>query len=85
MFPIFFWPFFFQLPAFTYLLFWFLSQVFSGAIVDATSQSAGGVAWWAHIGGFAAGVVLHRFFLLPARSTSRAFARDESGIEGSWT
>jgi membrane associated rhomboid family serine protease len=85
MFPIFFWPFFFQLPAFTYLLFWFLSQVFSGAVFDLGSQGGGGVAWWAHIGGFTAGVVLHRLFLLPRWSASRAFERDESGVEGAWT
>jgi membrane associated rhomboid family serine protease len=85
MFPVLFWPFFFQLPAFIYLLFWFLSQVFGGAVFDLGSQNAGGVAWWAHVGGFASGVVLHRLFLLPRRSSSRAFERDESGIEGAWT
>lgn len=40
------------IPAPYFLGFWFLLQIFSGA----TSESGGGgVAWWAHVGGFAAG------------------------------
>jgi membrane associated rhomboid family serine protease len=47
-----------HLPAVLFLGFWFLSQVFSGAISLATSgPDAGGVAWWAHIGGFVVGVL----------------------------
>jgi membrane associated rhomboid family serine protease len=47
-----------HLPAVFFLGFWFLSQVFSGAISLATSgQNSGGVAWWAHIGGFVVGVL----------------------------
>ena len=50
-----------QLPASIMLGYWFLIQLISGAGtfgVDVT----GGVAWWAHIGGFLAGVVLIQFF-----------------------
>jgi membrane associated rhomboid family serine protease len=61
--------FFFQiieLPALLFLLFWFLMQFLSGAIaITAAPYEAGGVAWWAHIGGFVSGVVLA--FLLPKR------------------
>ena len=39
---------------------WFLFQLLSGLGAD---PSAGGVAWWAHVGGFVAGVVL----ILPFR------------------
>jgi membrane associated rhomboid family serine protease len=43
-----------EIPAFLFLGFWFLLQFISGTVASA-SQNAGGVAWWAHIGGFAAG------------------------------
>jgi membrane associated rhomboid family serine protease len=48
-----------RIPAVFFLGFWFLQQFLSGALTlkVATAQS-GGVAWWAHIGGFAAGFVL---------------------------
>jgi membrane associated rhomboid family serine protease len=42
-----------------FLLVWFLMQVLSGAAsLTATQAMAGGVAWWAHIGGFVSGMVL---------------------------
>jgi rhomboid family protein len=82
--PIFFFPFFFQLPAVLYLLFWFLSQVLSGTIAGLSGSQVGGIAFWAHVGGFAAGVVLHRLFILPERLRPRRFERDEYGIEGAW-
>ncbi len=51
-------PFFVRVPAFLMMLFWFLTQVVSvGSVADARGGS-GGVAYWAHIGGFVAGLVL---------------------------
>lgn len=46
-------------PAFIYLGIWFLTQLISGAAALSvpTAQSTG-VAFWAHIGGFAAGVIV---------------------------
>jgi membrane associated rhomboid family serine protease len=82
--PVFFFPFFFQLPAVTYLLFWFLSQVLAGTLAGLNASDVGGIAWWAHVGGFAAGVILHRLFLLPGATAPRLFQRDETGIEGAW-
>jgi len=55
--PIFFWPFFVDLPAVFYLLMWFFLQLFSGAIAGLSSQ-VGGIAWWAHVGGFLFGALL---------------------------
>ncbi len=63
MFPIFFYPLFFTVPAFVYLGFWFLTQFFSGTLAIATQRQVGGIAWWAHIGGFGAGILLFSFFL----------------------
>jgi membrane associated rhomboid family serine protease len=84
LFPVFFLPFFFELPAATYLLLWFLSQIFSGTLARLGPENVGGVAWWAHVGGFVGGAVLHRLFLLPKRSGPRRWERDESGVEGAW-
>ncbi len=47
----------FALPAPIFLGFWFLMQAFSGVSSMGNSASTG-VAWWAHIGGFIAGLVL---------------------------
>lgn len=55
--PIIFIPLFFEVPA---MLFagWFLFQAL-GAVADWSAPFAsGGIAWWAHIGGFLAGVIL---------------------------
>jgi membrane associated rhomboid family serine protease len=81
--PIFFVPFFFEVPAVLYLLFWALSQVFSGAVALAQPGAVGGVAWWAHVGGFVAGLVLVKVFV-KRRDSYRPFARDEYGAAGAW-
>ena len=53
-----------EIPAFFFLGIWFLIQFLSGAAsLGASSALSGGVAWWAHIGGFVAGMVLLRVFL----------------------
>jgi len=44
-------------PAVTFLVFWVLLQFLSGMFTSFIGQT-GGVAWWAHIGGFACGVTL---------------------------
>jgi rhomboid family protein len=57
--PIIFYPLFAEVPAVFYLFIWFAIQVFSGATTLIQGQdSAGGVAFWAHIGGFIAGIAL---------------------------
>ncbi|HEX3010861.1 MAG TPA: rhomboid family intramembrane serine protease [Syntrophomonadaceae bacterium] len=56
-------PFFlFNLPAWIYLGFWALSQLYSGT-AGLVSTSVQPIAFWAHIGGFASGMILYRFFL----------------------
>jgi membrane associated rhomboid family serine protease len=48
-----------QLPALFFLGWWFVQQFFYGLLsLGVQSAQTGGVAWWAHIGGFAAGAVL---------------------------
>ena len=62
--PILFYPFFFQISAWLYFGGWFATQYWM-ATQPTPDGTAGGVAFGAHIGGFVAGVVLHRFFLRP--------------------
>ncbi len=57
-----FFPIFVELSAFFYIGFWFLLQLFSGTLSLASQATEGGVAWWGHVGGFIAGVVLLPFF-----------------------
>jgi len=59
--PIFFFISLIEVPAIIFLGFWFFSQLFSG-LASIGAQAAQGVAWWAHIGGFAVGLVLCSFF-----------------------
>ncbi|GAB4380309.1 MAG: rhomboid family intramembrane serine protease [Calditrichia bacterium] len=51
-----------EVPAFFFLLFWILLQMFQGVASLGAEANVGGVAWWAHIGGFAIGAVLIFFF-----------------------
>jgi membrane associated rhomboid family serine protease len=55
--PILFIPLTFDVPAVLYLGFWFVSQLFSGTLAILAPAAGGGIAWWAHIGGFLAGLV----------------------------
>lgn len=84
MVPVFFLPIFFELPAILYLAYWALAQFFSGTLALLGPQDVGGVAWWAHLGGFVAGVAFHRFFLKSKRKYRYYYAPDEYGIEVAW-
>ncbi len=54
--PFFFGP-VFVLPAVLFLGWWFLLQFFNGALsLGARDHQFSGVAWWAHVGGFAFGM-----------------------------
>lgn len=51
------------LPAIYVLGFWIVLQFFQGlAALSPEAAEAGGVAWWAHIGGFIAGLIVGVFF-----------------------
>src|SRR3954465_1567624 len=60
----FFFIFFIHLPAWVVLGFWFLGQFLSGAAtaIAYSSQTTGGIAFWAHVGGFVSGVALVTLF-----------------------
>jgi hypothetical protein len=64
---------FWWLPAWVMLGYWFVVQFLMGTATSiAESQSTGGVAVWAHVGGFVTGVVLIK--LLPERPRRRRYA-----------
>lgn len=71
--PIFFIPWFIEVPAFIFLGVWFLFQFLSAA---GSQGAASNVAWWAHIGGFIFGMVTVRLFLLfPQTGASQTVRR----------
>jgi membrane associated rhomboid family serine protease len=53
-------PYFIEIPAFFFLGIWFLLQFLNAA---GTSAQGGGIAWWAHIGGFVSGIIFLKLFL----------------------
>jgi membrane associated rhomboid family serine protease len=63
---------FWWLPAWIVLGYWFLVQFLSGTAIVDVGQTTGGVAFWAHVGGFVAGIVLIK--LLPERSGRYRYA-----------
>ena len=69
------------IPAVFLIGLWFVMQLFNGyAALAATDvvNADGGIAWFAHIGGFIAGAILVKLFVIgrsvpPARARGRAF------------
>ena len=62
--------FLFELPAVAFLGIWFFVQFLNGVgqlPIFQQDQLSGGVAFWAHVAGFAAGVVLVVFMRRPER------------------
>jgi membrane associated rhomboid family serine protease len=65
-----------EVPAAFLLLFWFAIQFFSGfGSIGSADYTGGGTAWFAHIGGFVAGMLLIRLF--PAKKRWRAWYESE--------
>jgi membrane associated rhomboid family serine protease len=50
-------PWLVEIPAFIFLGIWFLTQVSSGLLSMGAAGAFGGIAWWAHVGGFAFGAL----------------------------
>jgi len=74
--PLFFLPWLFEVPALFYIGFWFVSQLWNGLLTIVSGiETFGGVAWWAHVGGFVAGAVMAP--LLARRQPRRRAYLDE--------
>ena len=56
-----------EVPAFLFLGFWFLFQLWSGGVAVTHPEAEGGVAFFAHLGGFAFGLVTVRLFAAGGR------------------
>jgi membrane associated rhomboid family serine protease len=72
-------------PASFMLGYWFLIQLLGGAV--SLGRDGGGVAFWAHVGGFAAGAVLVFLFRDPqlvARHPARGWQRAPGGTSERW-
>jgi len=59
--PIFFIPYFIEIPAAFFLGVWFILQFLNAA---GSHGAIGGIAWWAHIGGFIFGMIFLKLLLI---------------------
>ncbi len=73
--PILIFPWFVRIPAIIYLGLWFFTQLWSGLISMAGEDgvSLGGVAWWAHIGGFLVGLFMAIPTILSTRKKTKNY------------
>jgi membrane associated rhomboid family serine protease len=78
--PILFIPLFFEVPAILYIGLWFLTQILQGTLELLVPSTGGGVAWWAHIGGFFAGLAFGP--LLHRRQRAYRAYYDDEGVLG---
>jgi membrane associated rhomboid family serine protease len=78
--PIIIVPFFFEVPAIIFAGIWFLLQLVQGTTALLLVPDIGGVAWWAHVGGFLTGFLLGPLLRQP-RARYRAYYGDE-GVLG---
>jgi rhomboid family protein len=61
-------------PAWVMLIVWMFLQ-FAGGVTSVLAEQSGGVAFWAHVGGFLAGVVLIKLFERPHRLAAHVAER----------
>jgi membrane associated rhomboid family serine protease len=61
--PILFFPLFFEVPAIAFLGLWVIMQLQELTTAAVFPGAASESAWWAHLGGFIAGAVLHSGFI----------------------
>lgn len=73
-------PVFFMMPALLFAGLWFASQIMQAAGSLALPGGAGGIAWWAHIGGFLAGWFLLKRMAPPADAAEDARAAAQSAL-----
>ena len=73
--PILFLPYLIEVPAYFFLGLWFVMQFLSATLAPA---GGGGIAWWAHIGGFVFGMILLKLFLRVPESSLSQRIREET-------
>ena len=67
--PIVFVPLFFRVPTLVFAAIWFGLQVLQGTTAALGPEASTGIAWWAHIGGFLAGLVFVALLTPPETNT----------------
>jgi membrane associated rhomboid family serine protease len=72
----------FRIPAWAVLIWWFALQVLTGLpqLNEVSPEVSGGVAVWAHVGGFVAGVLLIKLFENPKLVDRRTAVSDARGV-----
>jgi rhomboid family protein len=60
-----------RIPAWIFIGLWFVVEFLSG-LGSLASANSGGIAWWAHVGGFVLGALLARPFALSERRAASA-------------
>jgi len=78
--PIPFLPIFFPISALSYAIFWLVSQVVPAVMELLYPRQEGGVAWWAHVGGFVAGWYLVPIFNRKKRARTLFIDREEDWL-----
>lgn len=73
-----------MLPAWMMIGYWFLLQLISGVLSLGQPDTGGGVAFWAHIGGFVAGLLLVRPLSNKGRLHHQLSARRRVSDEEMW-
>jgi membrane associated rhomboid family serine protease len=74
------------IPAWLVLLWWFAWQVIAGLpeLMSVNPQVSGGVAVWAHVGGFLAGVLLIKLFQNPRLAAAHRAAHGSKYYPAGW-
>ncbi len=70
--PLFILGWFINIPALVFIAVWFLLQFFSG-LLALGAVTSGGVAYWAHVGGFLCGLLIVLLFGSRWRNQPRAY------------
>ena len=70
---VFFMPLFFEVPAIAFLGVWVIVQLYKATNVLMAGSTLADVAWWGHLGGFIAGMLCYKIFLLPGRGSPPGF------------
>jgi membrane associated rhomboid family serine protease len=76
--PILFIPVFVEVPALGFAMMWFILQLIPGLVSLGAPGDMGGVAWWAHIGGFLAGWLMAPVIRLQGRAYRAGYADEDA-------
>lgn len=77
---VFFLPLFVPVPAIAFLGLWVIIQLYQATIGLGGDEPYANVAWFGHLGGFIAGMLLHRLFLLHERNQDSIMTDKQKSI-----